>query len=254
MNETKANPTAGEPILLAQGLSKTYRMGEANLGILRNLDFEVRAGETVSIMGVSGAGKTTLLHILGGLDRPSGGSVCYRGQDLYRMSTGRRTAVRARKIGFVFQAYHLLPELDVLENVMLPSMNGNWDGMSAWGERLRAAWRGVVYAGARERAQRLLEGVGLAGRAGHLPSELSGGEQQRAALARALMNDPEIVLADEPTGNLDIATGRHVLDRLMALVHENGKTLVMVTHNAGIARLCDRAFDLADGRLSPFSC
>lgn len=245
---------AGDALLFARGLTKNYMMGDSRLGILRNLDFEVRAGETVSIMGVSGAGKTTLLHILGGLDRPSKGSVCYRDQDLYRISTSRRNAIRARKIGFVFQAYHLLPELDVLENVMLPSMNRNWDRLSAWGGRLKAAWRGVVYAGARERAQGLLEAVGLSARAAHLPSELSGGEQQRAALARALMNDPEIILADEPTGNLDIATGRYVLDRLMALVHENGKTLVMVTHNAGIARLCDRAFDLVDGRLSPLSC
>lgn len=254
MNETGATSAAGGALLSARGLAKSYTMGDARLGILRDLDFDVRAGETVSIMGVSGAGKTTLLHILGGLDRPSGGSVFYRGQDLYGMSTGRRNAIRARKIGFVFQTYHLLPELDVIENVMLPSMNSAWDGMSAWRERLRAAWRGVVYAGARERARRLLEAVGLAERAGHLPGELSGGEQQRAALARALMNDPEIVLADEPTGNLDAATGRQVLDRLMALVHENGKTLVMVTHNAAITRLCDRAFDLAEGRLSPFSC
>ncbi len=254
MTETGSILPAREALLFARGLEKNYTIGAARLGILRNLDFEVRAGETASIMGVSGAGKTTLLHILGGLDWPSGGSVFYRGHDLYGMSSVRRNAIRARKIGFVFQSYHLLPELDVLENVMLPSMNGNWDGMSSWRERLRGAWRGIVYAGARARAQRLLEAVGMAERAGHLPAELSGGEQQRAALARALMNDPEIVLADEPTGNLDVATGRHVLDRLMALVHENGKTLVMVTHNSEIARLCDRAFVLADGRLSPFSC
>ena len=222
----------GENILQVERLSKTYMLGQAAIPVLRDVSLAVRAGEVISIIGASGSGKSTLLHILGALDQPSGGTVRFQGRDLYALSAAQRTVVRARKIGFVFQFYHLLPELDVLENVMLPALSRNG-----------------APAGMRDRAQSLLEAVGLAGRANHLPMELSGGEQQRAALARALMNQPDLVLADEPTGNLDSVTGSQVLEFLFALTRGQRRTLVLVTHNIAVARLCDRVLELKDGRL-----
>ncbi|MCG2812870.1 MAG: ABC transporter ATP-binding protein, partial [Candidatus Aminicenantes bacterium] len=190
------NPTTlsgspkGENILQVERLGKTYMLGQAAIPVLRDVSLAVHAGEVISIIGASGSGKSTLLHILGALDQPSGGTVRFQGRDLYALSAAQRTVVRGRHIGFVFQFYHLLPELDVLENVMLPALSQNG-----------------APAGMRDRAQSLLEAVGLAGRANHLPMELAGGEQQRVALARALMNHPDLVLADEPTGNLDSVTG-----------------------------------------------
>jgi len=229
------NPTplsGGENILQVESLSKTYMLGRAAIPVLRDVSLAVRAGEVVSIIGASGSGKSTLLHILGALDQPSGGTVRFRGQDLYALSAAQRTVVRARHVGFVFQFYHLLPELDVLENVMLPALSQNG-----------------AAAGLRARAQSLLEAVGLAGRANHLPMELSGGEQQRAALARALMNQPGLVLADEPTGNLDSVTGGQVLEFLFALTRGQRRTLILVTHNIAVARQCDRVLELKDGCL-----
>ena len=211
---------------------KTYMLGKAAVPVLRDVFLNVRAGEIVAIIGASGSGKSTLLHILGALDQPSGGVVQFQGCDLYALSAARRTVVRGKHIGFVFQFYHLLPELDVLENIMLPALSRCGAG-----------------AGTRERAQSLLAAVGLAGRARHLPMELSGGEQQRVALARALMNQPGLVLADEPTGNLDSATGAQVLDFLFALTRGEKRTLILVTHNIAIARLCDRVLELKDGCL-----
>ena len=229
------NPTPlGENILQVERLSKTYMLGQAAIPVLRDVSLAVRAGEVISIIGASGSGKSTLLHILGALDQPSGGTVRFQGRDLYALSAAQRTVVRARKIGFVFQFYHLLPELDVLENVMLPALSSA--GNSA-------------LIGMRDRAQSLLEAVGLAGRANHLPMELSGGEQQRVALARALMNQPDLVLADEPTGNLDSVTGGQVLEFLFALTRGQRRTLVLVTHNIAVARLCDRVLELKDGCL-----
>ncbi len=229
------NPTplsGGENILQVERLGKTYMLGKAAIPVLRDVSLAVRAGEVISIIGASGSGKSTLLHILGALDQPSGGTVRFQGRDLYALSAAQRTVVRRRHTGFVFQFYHLPPELDVLENVMLPALSRN--GASA---------------GMRDRAQSLLEAVGLAGRANHLPMELSGGEQQRAALARALMNHPDLVLADEPTGNLDSVTGSQVLEFLFALTRGEGRTLILVTHNIAVARLCDRVLELKDGRL-----
>ena len=223
----------GAGILQVECLSKTYMLGRAAIPVLRDVSLAVPAGEVISIIGASGSGKSTLLHLLGALDQPSGGTVRFQGRDLYALSAAQRTVVRARHIGFVFQFYHLMPELDVLENVLLPALSGN----------------GGVLAGARARAQSLLAAVGLAGRAKHLPMELSGGEQQRAALARALMNQPDLVLADEPTGNLDSVTGGQVLDFLFALTRGQRRTLVLVTHNIAVARLCDRVLELKDGRL-----
>ena len=222
----------GENILQVERLGKTYMLGKAAIPVLRDVSLAVRAGEVISIIGASGSGKSTLLHILGALDQPSGGTVRFQGRNLYALSAAQRTVVRARHIGFVFQFYHLLPELDVLENVMLPALSGNGGP-----------------AGLRERAQSLLEAVGLADRANHLPMELSGGEQQRAALARALMNQPGLVLADEPTGNLDSVTGAQVLEFLFALIRGKGHTLILVTHNSAVARLCDRVLELKDGCL-----
>jgi len=186
-------------------------------------------------VGPSGAGKSTLLHALGGLDEPTSGRVLFKGRDLYRLSARERTAVRARSVGYVFQSYHLLPQLDVMENVLLPTMT---------------LWEMRGQAGAQRRqASQLLDSVGLGQRLKHTPLELSGGEQQRVALARALINGPELVLADEPTGNLDSATGEQILACLFALTREKGRTLVLVTHNDEIARRCDRVIHLRDGNL-----
>ena len=223
-------------ILAARAVSKTYTLDSVAIDVLKGVSLEVRAGETLSIMGASGAGKSTLLHCLGGLDRPTAGAVEFQGRDVYALSSAARTEVRATKIGFVFQAYYLLPELDLLENVMLPALSRR----GALARRTTLAQRGLA----------LLDSVGLRDRAAHRPFELSGGEQQRAALARSLMNEPELVLADEPTGNLDSQTGRQVLNYLFQLTRDRGHTLVLVTHNAEVAALCDRALILRDGRLS----
>ena len=227
-----------ESIILveARGIRKHYQLERVQVDVLRDVTLSVRKGERVSIMGASGAGKSTLLHLLGGLDRPTGGQVLLDGMDLYALSAGRRTEIRATRMGFVFQSYHLLPELDLVDNVMLPALSR------------RGALRRMD--ALRERALGLLDRVGLKARAAHRPLELSGGEQQRAALARALMNDPDLLLADEPTGNLDSNTGRQVLDYLFALVRESGHTLILVTHNDAVAALCDRQLVLRDGRLA----
>lgn len=224
-----------EMIAQAEVITKTYHMGGRPLHVLKGVSAEIRAGETVAIVGPSGAGKSTLLHALGGLDEPTSGRVLFKGRDLYRLSARDRTAARAKHIGFVFQSYHLLPELDVLENVLLPTMT-LWD--------MRAAARVN-----RRKACALLEAVGLGERLPHTPLELSGGEQQRVALARALINEPELVLADEPTGNLDTATGEHILSCLFSLTREKGRTLVLVTHNDEIAARCDRVIHMRDGNL-----
>jgi predicted ABC-type transport system involved in lysophospholipase L1 biosynthesis ATPase subunit len=223
-----------DALVKAEAITKTYLMGNRPLTVLRGVSVSVRPGETVAIIGPSGAGKSTLLHALGGLDEPSSGEVWFRGQSLYRLSARERTMIRARHVGFVFQSYHLLPELDVMENVLLPTMAME-DPLS----RQRA--------GDCARAERLLGTVGLAERLHHTPLELSGGEQQRVALARALMNEPELLLADEPTGNLDSVTGETILNSLFGLTHEQRHTLILVTHNVDIAARCDRIIRMKDG-------
>lgn len=217
----------------AENLHKAYLLHGKRLEILTGASLRARAGETIAVTGRSGAGKSTLLHVLGGLDRPDAGDVTIGSQALYRLSGRRRTRLRAEKIGFVFQSYHLLPEMDILENVMLPAM--------AIGRRSRREMR--------ERAEMLLERVGLSDRLAHTPLELSGGEQQRAAIARALMNEPPLILADEPTGNLDAKTGDRILDLLFDLVRERRSVLVMVTHNPETAARCSRNPVLQDGLL-----
>ena len=208
------------PILAAEGVERRYATGRRVLEVLRGVDLEVREGEALAITGMSGAGKSTLLHILGGLDRPDAGRVAFAERDWYAMGERERGRVRAKQVGFVFQAYHLLPEMSVLENVMLAGMN-----------QPGAVWRG--------RALRMT----------HRPNELSGGEQQRVALARALVNHPSMLLADEPTGNLDSKTGEDVLACLFDLRKREGLTLVMVTHNEDIAERCGRRIRMRDGRI-----
>lgn len=242
--KTEQNSNASnQPVLRADGLTKTYVMASAKLEVLRGLSLEVAPGEIVAVVGASGSGKTTFLHALGGLDTPTAGRVLLQGEDIYALSPARLTLLRAMKIGFVFQSYHLLPELDALENVLLPARNINW--------RLHkpARMREAANPSSAARATELLNAVGLSNRAGHLPGELSGGEQQRVALARALMNDPDVILADEPTGNLDAGTGRQVLEHLFGLARSARKTMVMVTHNLDVAAMADRVLELRAGRL-----
>ena len=220
-----------ETILEAENLERSYTMGKTTLKVLRGVSMEVRAGETLSIMGESGSGKSTLLHVLGGLDTPKSGKVHFKGQSVYGMSGPRRARFRAENVGFVFQSFHLLPELDIVENVALPAM-----AQRAKGD-------------ANIRATELLEEVGLDERVGHRPQELSGCEQQRVAIARALMNEPDIIFADEPTGNLDSRTGEKVLNYLFQLVESRRHTLVLVTHSKDVASRCSRQLILMDGVL-----
>ncbi|MBI3986178.1 MAG: ABC transporter ATP-binding protein [Lentisphaerae bacterium] len=239
-----------DTLLGAFDAHKIYTIGVVPLDVLRGVTLEIGAGERVAIVGASGAGKSTLLNVLGGLDEPTYGTVRFQGRDLYGMSASRRTVLRARHLGFVFQSYHLLPELDVLDNVILPAMNPNGRRWERFVSQLSAGGRRKTGAAAlQDRAMDLLHAVGLAGRAAHLPTELSGGEQQRVALARALMNEPDVVLADEPTGNLDSVTGDQVMEVLFSLIEQRRKTLVLVTHNREIAGRCDRTLELKDGCL-----
>lgn len=220
-------------ILSLTGVCKHYRMGAARIDVLRGIDYQVRAGEWVSLTGASGSGKTTFLHILGLLERPDAGTVVACGQDYAGLRRGAAADFRRRKLGFVFQNYCLLPELTALENIMLP-------GMLAGTPRRELE----------KEARALAERVGLADRLAHRSNELSGGEQQRAAIARALVNRPEILLADEPTGNLDSRTGEEILRLFRDIRAERPEcAIIMITHNAGIAALADRMDTLADGMI-----
>ena len=221
--------------LEATSLHKTYILPHTRVEVLKGASFGVSAGERVAIVGRSGAGKSTLLNVLGGLDKPDAGTVHLMGKSLYDLPPRKRTALRAQNIGFVFQSYHLLPEMDVTENVMLPAMTGI---------------RSISRAQMRRRAQELLEWVGLADRVSHTPLELSGGEQQRVALARALMNEPALILADEPTGNLDRLTGGQIIEMLFGLSRTRELSVVMVTHSTETASLCDRVFEINNGLLT----
>ena len=225
---------AADILLEARGVHRTFVAGRHVVSVLKGASCAIHSGETVAIVGASGAGKSTLLHIMGGLDKPCGGNVLVSGRDLYGQCSAARTRIRADEIGFVFQSYHLLPEMDVLQNVVLPA---------------RARTKPPVWSETRKRGMDLLTSVGLVERADHTPMELSGGEQQRVALARALMNNPRLVLADEPTGNLDEKTGGQILDILFDLTRERGHTLVIVTHDLRIAGACDRMLRLEDGAI-----
>jgi predicted ABC-type transport system involved in lysophospholipase L1 biosynthesis ATPase subunit len=218
------------PQLVARDLRRSFRIGPRRIEVLRGVSLEVRHGESIFLCGASGAGKTTLLYTLAGLERPESGEVEFEGQKLYRRGESTLAQLRNQKMGFVFQGYFLLPELTALENVMLPGMIG------------RRAARGAC--------AKSLEAVGLGDRLNHLPPELSGGEQQRVAIARALTNDPDIIFADEPTGNLDSKTGDAIMDLLLGLAQERNKTLVVVTHDNNLAQRGDRTLRIVDGLLA----
>jgi len=224
-------------MLKVEGLYKSYHMGATEVKVLKGVDFTVNKGEFVAIIGASGSGKSTLLHILGALDKPDRGMVEFEKRDMSRYGAGELNRFRNNAVGFVFQFYHLLDELDVLENVYLPAMTGK--SIAGWLSDRKEA---------KNRAAELLAQIGLADRAKHKPYQLSGGERQRVAIGRALMNEPSLLLADEPTGNLDSATGNGILDILERL-NEAGQTIVMVTHDDGIAHRAGRTVTLADGRI-----
>lgn len=219
-------------LLEIRGLCKTYEIGANRVEVLSGIDLELEAATTTALVGASGAGKSTLLHLLGALDRPSAGTVCFRGDDLFRKNDGELASFRNRSIGFVFQFHHLLPEFTALENVMMPALIAR-----------------VPRAEARKMAEELLADVGLAQRLNHRPGEMSGGEQQRVAIARALVMSPELLLADEPTGNLDMKTSDGVHAVLADLQKKKGLTLVVVTHNEHLAAAMGRTVRLIDGRL-----
>lgn len=210
----------------ARGICKRF----GTLEVLKGIDLQVEEHEIVAIMGASGAGKSTLLQILGTLSTPDAGSLRLAGEDVLRLKGERLAAFRGKRIGFVFQAHHLLPEFSALENVMMPALIA-----------------GVPMKAARAKAVQLLEEVGLGGRQGHKPNELSGGEQQRVAIARALVNDPAVLFADEPTGNLDSATKQEIHRLLLELRERLGQTIVIVTHDPELAALCDRTMTMRDG-------
>ncbi len=220
------------PALELQDVRRIFKQAGTELRVLDGIDLVLRAGEVVALVGPSGAGKSTLLHAAGLLERPDGGAVLIGGEDCGSLSDERRTLLRRSEIGFIYQFHHLLPEFSALENVMLPQMIA-----------------GVGRGRARGKATELLDRVGLATRAGHRPARLSGGEQQRVAIVRALANDPKILLGDEPTGNLDHATGESVMNTLLDLVRRTGLTALIATHNSDLARRLDRIVGLEDGKL-----
>ena len=221
-----------DTVVRAQGLGMTYSEGKLRTPVFSKLDLDVRAGETVAIVGASGAGKSTLLHLLGGLDTPTDGEVWIAGRAMSALNDADRGRLRNRALGFVYQFHHLLPEFTALENVMLPVLLG-----------------GGALPEARTRAEALLEAVGLGHRLEHKPGELSGGERQRAAVARAMVNRPACILGDEPTGNLDERTAHTVFELMLQLNREQGTSLVLVTHDRDLAARLDRVLELHEGRL-----
>jgi len=234
MSDPETRP-AEAPGLEAREVFKTYVGGDGTpLHVLEGLELEVGAGESVAVIGQSGSGKSTLLHLLGGLDRPTSGTIHVGGRRLDQLSEDELSQVRNERIGFVFQFHHLLREFTVVENVMMPQLIA-----------------GVDAGAARERARELLSEVGLAGRLQHKPAQLSGGEQQRVAVARALANRPVVILADEPSGNLDPGTSERLHDLLFAVSEQHRSAMVLVTHNMRLAARADRALELLDGRLVP---
>jgi len=224
-------------ILKSEGVYKSYRMGATEVKVLKGVDLAVKKGEFLAIVGASGSGKSTLLHILGALDRPDKGVVKFEGRDLSRHSGSELNRFRNKMVGFVFQFYHLLDELSVLENVFLPAMASR----SVVGWLASRRW-------AKNRAKELLAQLGLHERANHKPYQLSGGERQRVAIGRALMNEPRLLLADEPTGNLDSATGNGIIN-VFEQLNRAGQTIVMVTHDERIAQKAGRIITLTDGKI-----
>ena len=222
-----------DPLLVAHGVSKTYQIGKRALEVLKGVNVVVEPGDFLALRGASGAGKSTLLHLLGGLDSPTAGEIWFEGRNLAMLSEAQLAQFRNAKVGFVFQAYHLLPELDAVENVCLPA-------------RMAREPAGIVA----RRARELLGRVGLGDRTDHRPFELSGGEQQRVAIARALIRNPALLLADEPTGNLDSHTGQGIIDLLCELRAEGNTTLIIATHDTKVAARAPRVIELVDGQVA----
>jgi ABC-type lipoprotein export system ATPase subunit len=235
MSDGEANTgrRTANALLEARGVVKTYTSGKRELTVLREVNFSAQRGEFVALRGASGAGKSTLLHLLGGLDRPNRGEIIFDGENVSRLSNPALAHLRNLKIGFVFQAYHLFAELNALENVLLPARMAR-----------------VPAAEAVSRASDLLKRVGLAERMEHRPTELSGGEQQRVAIARALVNNPEVIFADEPTGNLDSRTGDEIIELLLGLRSERQTTLLIATHDTELAARAPRVIHLVDGQIA----
>jgi ABC-type lipoprotein export system ATPase subunit len=221
-----------DPILVARDLRKRYTLGRRDVEVLRGVSLEINAGEFVALRGASGAGKSTLLHLIGGLDTPDSGQIIVSGQNLAQISSAALSRFRTEKIGFIFQAYHLLPEFDALENVSIPGRIARHNSLNVM-----------------SRARELLERVGLGARLDHRPYELSGGEQQRVAIARALINQPEVIIADEPTGNLDSHTGQEILSLLQEIRAELNTTLLVATHDPHVANSAPRVIRLVDGQI-----
>jgi len=227
-----------EPAIQTRGVHKSYRMGRVRLHVLRGVSFSVERGQFAAIVGASGSGKSTLLHVVGLLDRPDRGQVHLEQQDVTQLSPRRRSAMRCRDVGFVFQFYHLLEELGVLENTLLPAKVDC--SLRRWF---------AVHRQRETEARELLDRLGLGERLRHRPRELSGGERQRVAIARALINRPKVLLADEPTGNLDSTTGKRIMDVLDEFHRSRGQTILMVTHDSSLAERAERVLHLKDGRL-----
>ncbi|GAB4537095.1 MAG: ABC transporter ATP-binding protein [Thermodesulfovibrionia bacterium] len=225
-------------MIRVEGLNKVFTTPGGNIHVLKDINLDVHKGEMVAIMGPSGVGKSTLLHIVGALDRPTSGSVLYNGEDIFKMSDDKLAGFRNRMIGFVFQFHHLLPEFNTIENVMMPALISRGQGSGARSQK-----------GLYKKADALLEEMGLSDRKDHRPGELSGGEQQRVAVARALILEPQVVLADEPTGNLDTKTGDELFNLLKDLNKRKGITFMIVTHNEALASRCDRIIRMLDGRI-----
>jgi len=256
MSNFTPTPLSATALVEVRDIRKTYRMGTSQLEVLKGVDLTLQSGEFVAIMGASGSGKSTLLHIAGALDTPSSGEVLFQNRLFSALPSSERNSIRNRHFGFVFQFYHLLPELNVLENVMLPAMIA-----APWWCAFVPGLRGPVIdttpdsspipetRSARAAAIDLLTRFGLGDRLKHRPAQLSGGERQRAAIARALINKPAVLLADEPTGNLDAKTGRTIMDVLLDLHRNHGQTILLVTHDPHIAALADRTIHLDDGRI-----
>ena len=221
-----------EPLVIARDLRKTYQLGRRGVTVLQGVSISVERGEFVALRGASGAGKSTLLHLIGGLDTADSGEITVAGQPFHQMSASKLARFRTEKIGFIFQAYHLMPEFDALENVSIP------------GRIARHPVEDVL-----KRAKGLLDRVGLGKRLDHRPRELSGGEQQRVAIARALVNDPQVIIADEPTGNLDSHTGGDILDLLSEIRAERNTTLLIATHDPKVAERAPRVVQLVDGQI-----
>jgi ABC-type lipoprotein export system ATPase subunit len=226
------------PILTVAGVHKTYLLGKSEIHVLKGASLSVARGEFLAITGASGSGKSTLLHLMGALDVPDRGRITFNGTDPFAGSAAQRDHLRNIHFGFVFQFYHLLPELTTLENVLMPAMVRH--SVLGWLHKRFAC---------KARARKILEEMGLKGRLGHRPNELSGGELQRVAIARALMNEPQVLLADEPTGNLDTRTGKGILELLQSL-NRSGQTIVMVTHDPKVAAAADRVISLVDGKMT----